>query len=212
MKRTAAVTVTVVAVVSLGCASKGFVRDELGAVNTRVDEVENQVEVNQTEIVENEQDIRAAEEELARQQEVLANASQTAREAYDRAVAAGELAEGKFLYEVALTDDKVRFGFDEAELSEEAHSALDEFAGRLREENRNVYVEVQGHTDTIGSEEYNFALGLTRAEAVRRYLNLRGLPLHRLAVISYGETEPVADEGTRDGRAQNRRVVLVVLE
>lgn len=216
MKKTALVAVLAAAVLATGCASKKFVRGEVAAesaaVNARVDDVENQVEENQTAISDNEADIQANEEELGRQQEVLDNASKTAREAYDRALAAGELAEGKLLYEVTFSDDNVRFGFDEAVLSPEAEAAVSEFAQQLKTENRNVFIEVQGHTDSVGDPEYNYGLGMSRATAVRRFLNLRGLPLHRLAVISYGESEPIADEDTREGRAQNRRVVLVVLE
>lgn len=201
----AAFPVLLVALVAAGCASKGYVKDEVATVEQRLGEVEGQVEEVQTKV-------RMNEEEIAKQREALESASKTAREAFDRAMAAGELAEGKLLYEVALTDDEVRFGFDASELSDDAKAALDKISGDLIEQNHNVYIEVQGHTDSVGSESYNFDLGQKRAEAVRRYLNLRGIPLHRLAVISYGETEPIADNSTREGRAANRRVMLVVLE
>ena len=113
-----------------------------------------------------------------------------------------------------LTDEEgVRFGFDESHLSEEARSALELFAGSLADHGPEVYVEIQGHTDDIGPDEYNLRLGARRAENVRRYLNKEaGLPLHRMAVISYGESEPLADNGSRDDRARNRRVALVVLK
>ena len=124
-----------------------------------------------------------------------------------------KLAEGKFLYETVLTDDKVKFGFDTSDLSPEAQSAIDEFAGQLKNENKNVYIEIQGHTDSVGSETYNEELGLLRAESVRRYLNQKhGFPLHRINVISYGESAAIADNTSRDGRSQNRRVALVVLQ
>ena len=143
----------------------------------------------------------------------MGQVSDTAMEALERAIAAGKLAEGKFIYETALSDDRVKFGFDTAELSEGAAMALDEFAAALREENADVFVEIQGHTDGTGSETYNLELGEGRAEAVRRHLNAaHEVPLHRMSVISYGESAPIADNSTREGRAQNRRVVLVVLE
>jgi outer membrane protein OmpA-like peptidoglycan-associated protein len=139
--------------------------------------------------------------------------SKTAQEALQRAQDAGKLAEGKFLYETILTDDKVKFGFDTSDLSPEGQAAIDEFAERLKTENKNVYIEIQGHTDNVGSDKYNEELGLLRAESVRRYLNQKhGFPLHRINVISYGETAAVADNNSRDGRAQNRRVALVVLQ
>jgi peptidoglycan-associated lipoprotein len=182
-----------------GCATKKYVREETGAVNTRVDSVQGQVEEAQTRLNTHERQI--------------GDASKTAQDALRRAQEAGKLAEGKFLYETVLTDEKVKFGFDTSDLSPEAQSALDEFAGQLKGENKNVYVEIQGHTDSVGSEQYNEELGLLRAEAVRRYLNQKhGFPLHRINVISYGESAAVADNGSREGRSQNRRVALVVLQ
>ncbi len=186
-----------------GCASKNYVREEVGretaAVHTRVDTLQGQVEANQTKI--NQHD------------EQIAQASRTAQEALQRAQEAGKLAEGKLLYETVLSDDKVRFGFDKSGISDEAKAALDAFAQPIVASNENVYIEIQGHTDSVGSDQYNYDLGLERAEAVRRYLNMQHkIPLHRMSVISYGETAPVTENDSRDGRAQNRRVVLVVLK
>ncbi|HYO15360.1 MAG TPA: OmpA family protein [Thermoanaerobaculia bacterium] len=186
-------------VATTGCATKKYVRQETGTVSARVDDVQGQVEEAQTRIDTHERQI--------------GETSRTAQEALQRAQEAGKLAEGKLLYETVLTDEKVKFGFDTSELSPEAESALDEFAGQLKQENKNIYLEIQGHTDSVGSERYNEELGLLRAEAVRRYLNQKhGIPLHRINVISYGETAAVADNSTREGRAQNRRVALVVLQ
>jgi peptidoglycan-associated lipoprotein len=193
------------ALVASGCATKKYVAGEVAGVNTRVDGVQTQVEDAQTKLKDH-------EGRITKNAADTATASKTAQEALDRAVAAGKLAEGKFLYETVLSDDKVKFGFDKAELSPEAKAALDDFAAKLKGDNRNVYVEIQGHTDNVGSDEYNFQLGEKRAEAVRRYLSLKGVPLNRMSTISYGEAEPVADNSTRDGRNQNRRVVLVVLQ
>jgi outer membrane protein OmpA-like peptidoglycan-associated protein len=181
-----------------GCATKKYVRQETGAVSGRVDEVQTQVEDTQT--------------HLAATDQKVGEVSKTAQDALQRAIDAGKLAEGKLLYETVLTDDKVRFGFNRAELSPEAKAALDEFASQLKTENAGVYVEIQGHTDNVGTETYNEQLGLERAEAVRRYLNQQhGFPLHRINVISYGETAAVDNNTTREGRAHNRRVALVVL-
>lgn len=189
----------IVALGATGCATKKYVREETQAVHTRVDEVEGSIEQAQTRM--DQQDVKVSE------------VSRTAQDALQRAIEAGKLAEGKLLYETVLTDDKVKFGFDRAELSPEARAAVDEFASQLKEQNKSVYVEIQGHTDNVGTEQYNEELGLSRAEAVRRYLNQQhGFPLHRINVISYGETAAVSDNGTREGRATNRRVALVVLQ
>jgi peptidoglycan-associated lipoprotein len=182
-----------------GCATKKYVRQETGTVSNRVDEVQSQVEETQT--------------HLANTDQQVGQVSKTAQEALQRAMDAGKLAEGKLLYETVLTDEKVRFGFNRAELSPEAKAALDEFANQIKTENKPVYIEIQGHTDNVGSEQYNEQLGLERAEAVRLYLNQQyGFPLHRINVISYGETAAVDSNTTREGRAHNRRVALVVLQ
>jgi outer membrane protein OmpA-like peptidoglycan-associated protein len=191
------------ALVVSGCASKKYVSTEVGDVETRiterVDGVESQVEANQT--------------RLDQQEKQIGEVSQTAQEALDRALAAGKLAEGKFLYETLLTDENVRFDFNQADLTEPAMSELDTFAQQLATDNANVFIEIQGHTDSTGSEDYNLDLGERRAEATRRYLNMsHGVPLHRMAVISYGESAPIADNGTREGRSLNRRIALVVLQ
>jgi len=204
-QKLAVAAVALLAIGASGCATKKYVEGEVGAVNTRVDGIQGQVEDNQTKI-------RDHDGRIASNATAASAASKTAQEALDRAIAAGKLAEGKFLYETVLSDDKVKFGFDKAELSDDAKAALDSFADSLRNDNQNVYIEIQGHTDNIGGEEYNYKLGEKRAETVRRYLSLKGVPLHRMSVISYGEMEPVADNKTREGRSANRRVVLVVLK
>jgi len=194
-----ALSLTAALVGTTGCATKKYVKQETGAVNTRVDEVQGQVEQTQT--------------RLDTHDKQIGQISQTAQDALRRAQEAGKLAEGKFLYETVLTDEKVKFGFDTSDLSPEAMAALDDFAAKIKQDNKNVYVEIQGHTDNVGSEKYNEELGLLRAESVRRYLNQKqSFPLHRINVISYGESSPVADNKTREGRSQNRRVALVVLD
>jgi peptidoglycan-associated lipoprotein len=194
-----ALSLTAALVGTTGCATKKYVKQETGAVNTRVDEVQGQVEQTQT--------------RLNTHDKQIGEISQTAQDALRRAQEAGKLAEGKFLYETILTDDKVKFGFDTSDLSPEGQAAIDEFAAKIKQDNKNVYVEIQGHTDNVGSEKYNEELGLLRAESVRRYLNQKqSFPLHRINVISYGESSPIADNKTREGRSQNRRVALVVLD
>jgi len=189
----------IVAMSATGCATKKYVRQETGAVGTRVDNVQGQVEEAQTRLNTHERQI--------------GETSKTAQEALQRAMDAGKLAEGKLLYETVLTDEKVKFGIDAAELSDESQAALDEFASQLKSQNTGVYIEIQGHTDSTGSEKYNEELGLLRAEAVRRYLSQKHqFPLHRMNVISYGETASVSDNSSREGRSQNRRVALVVLK
>lgn len=151
-------------------------------------------------------------ERLARNEIEDGKVSTTAREALERARLAGKLAEGKLVFETTLTDEVANFGFQDARLTERARSQLNEFASRLKAENRGAYIEIQGHTDSIGHAEANIRLSRQRALAVRDYLHQEAkIPLHLLEVAAYGESRPVADNGTREGRGKNRRVVLVVL-
>ena len=184
-----------------GCATKRYVGEEVSkssaASEKRINEVESQVEATQSKV--RDHDTRIAE------------LDKSTREALERAQAAGKLAEGKFVYSLVLSDDAVKFPTNKFALSKDAEQKLAEFAERLKGENKNVYLEIQGHTDARGEKDYNYRLGEARAEAVRRYLNKQGIALNRMSTISYGEDEPVDSNKTKAGRAKNRRVVVVVL-
>jgi outer membrane protein OmpA-like peptidoglycan-associated protein len=194
---------------STGCATKKYVRNETSSVATRVEEHMTALE---TQIEDAQNQLQNHDRTLTEQGMELEKASGTALDALERAKAAGKLAEGKLLYEVVLNSDKVTFPFEQAELTDGSKEALDAVAQQLKADNKNVYIEIQGHTDSSGPETVNLALGERRAEAVRRYLNMEhGIPLHRMSVISYGEGAPVTDNDSRESRAQNRRVSLVVL-
>lgn len=101
----------------------------------------------------------------------------------------------------------VYFDFDKAVLRPQAHEKLDEMAASLKAWGDGK-VEVAGHTDSRGARAYNMKLSLRRAQAVRAYLIGKGIPADRLVAKGYGETRPVADNKTKNGRSQNRRVEL----
>ena len=184
-----------------GCATKRFVGEEVSkssaASEKRISELQTQVEAAQSRVREHDTH--------------LAELDKSTRDALERAEAAGKLAEGKFVYSLVLSDDAVKFPVNHHELSKDAQAKLMEFAEKLKGENKNVYLEIQGHTDSSGDKEYNYKLGEERAEAVRRYLSEQGIALNRMSTISYGEEEPVSKNTSRKGRAQNRRVVVIVL-
>lgn len=193
-----------------GCATKTYVQEQVDAADQRmsakVGEVQTSVEGNQKAIGELEANDAAMDKEIKK-------LSATANDALARATEAGKLAKGKFLYEITLTDNDVKFGFNKYNLTDADKAALDAFAGKVKGADKNVYIEIQGHTDSIGSEKVNLELGYKRAHHVLRYLNMEhGFALHRMNVISYGEMKPIADNDTKDGRAQNRRVALVVMD
>jgi peptidoglycan-associated lipoprotein len=195
------------------CATKDYVRNQIASVNQNVDSklggldgsIKNQFQsVNGT--------VKTQNDRLAQDEMSMGQTSTLAHDALERANAAHVLAQGKLIEELVLSDDKVKFSFDKAVLSKDARAALDAFAAQLKTENQNVYIEIQGHTDSTGTAAYNKHLGQARAEAVRDYLDQVGIPLHRMNVISYGATRPVIDNKTRAHRKENRRVVLEVLK
>jgi len=184
-------TAIAVSALSLGgCATKDYVNEHVAAVDAKVQATQGQVD---------------------RHESHLTQLDQATKEALDRATAAGKLAEGKFLYSMVLSDDSVKFPVDSAKLSPEATQRLTDFADKLKNDNRNVYLEIQGHTDSRGSDATNQRLGEQRAEAVRLFMNQHGVPLNRMSTISYGKKDPVTDNKNRANRAQNRRVVLIVM-
>lgn len=187
----------------VGCATNRGVEERIATAQAQTDQRIESVASQVEDLQERQQRTETRVEEVSRE----------ASEALERAREAGVLARGSVIFEERLTEDRVRFRVGSAELNDASRAALDETAARVKELNRPVYLEIQGHTDSTGGTRFNEALGERRAEAVRRYLNREhGLPLARMSTISYGETLPVAPNTTRDGRTQNRRVVVVVLE
>jgi outer membrane protein OmpA-like peptidoglycan-associated protein len=113
--------------------------------------------------------------------------------------------------EAVISLEGVHFEFDKATLTPEAMAILDKAASLLATQEK-VVVEVAGHTDSVGTEEYNQKLSERRAIAVKDYLESKGINATRLTAMGYGELQPVASNDTDAGRAQNRRVELIVLD
>jgi len=200
----------VVSMAVSGCASKKFVSREVGEVNQKVEAVAAEVEKTQQRVKQNEVRIEAVDKNA---QSGISEAKGSAQKAMAKAAEAEKAAKGKLIYTVTLSNDKVTFPVDHAEVSEDAKKIIDEAVATYTTENRGVFFEIEGHTDATGPEEYNLKLGEERALAVRNYLyNQHKVALSRIEVISYGESQPVVDNKTRESRAQNRRVVIKVLE
>jgi outer membrane protein OmpA-like peptidoglycan-associated protein len=172
------------------CATQDYVDKHVATVQTQVTAVQTHAQAQDTQ---------------------LSQLDQTSREALERATAAGKLAEGKFVYSMVMSDDSAHFALSSSTLSSDETARLDDLVNRLKTDNKNVYLEIQGYTDSTGSPDANLRLGSDRAEAVRRYLSEQGVALNRMSTISYGEDKPAVPNNTRAGRAQNRRVVVVVL-
>jgi peptidoglycan-associated lipoprotein len=172
------------------CATQDYVDKHVATVQTQVTAVQTHAQAQDTQ---------------------LSQLDQTSRDALERATAAGKLAEGKFVYSMVMSDDSAHFALSSSTLSSDETARLDDLVNRLKTDNKNVYLEIQGYTDSTGSPDANLRLGSDRAEAVRRYLSEQGVALNRMSTISYGEDKPAVPNNTRAGRAQNRRVVVVVL-
>jgi peptidoglycan-associated lipoprotein len=208
--------------VAPACATKKFVRTEVGNVNTKVDTLSGSLEETQERTRQNEGRIG----EVDKKAEAAGRSAQDARQAADAAAArANEVgtqvnsrvdevvaASRRLVYTVTLSEDQGNFKFGKTALPDEAKSRLDEVISQLKANPNNIWIEIEGHTDNVGPKELNEKLGMERAEAVKRYLyEQHQIPLHKINVISYGEEKPVAPNNTRTGRAQNRRVVIKVL-
>jgi peptidoglycan-associated lipoprotein len=208
--------------VAPACATKKFVRTEVGQVNDKVTTLSGSLEETQ-------ERVRQAEGKITdvdtRAQAAATDAKNVGTQAQQAANAAGERANAvnaradsieaanrKLLFEVVLSEDQGKFSFGKTELPAEAKSAIDQMVDGIKSQKSSVWIEIEGHTDNAGDAKYNEVLGMNRAEAVKRYLyEQHQVPLHKMNVISYGEQKPATDNKTRDGRAQNRRVVIKVL-
>ncbi len=203
---------------STACATKKFVRGEVGQVNTKVQGLSTQLEETQERTKKNEARISEVDQK-ADEAGKSASAAQSSADAAkadaakaDAHAAAVESASKKLIYEVVLNEDEGNFKFGKVALPDEAKQKIDEMVSHMKADPKNIFIEIEGHTDNVGSKTYNQTLGLERAEAVKRYLyEAHQVPLHKINVISYGEDKPVSPNNTKDGRAQNRRVVIKVL-
>lgn len=106
-------------------------------------------------------------------------------------------------------NEKILFGFNQSNLSASAEKNLDNLADVLKE-NPDTNIEIQGHTDSKGTDEYNMGLSVRRATAVATYLKNRGVASGRVTTKGYGESAPVASNDSDEGRAQNRRVNFLI--
>ncbi|MEO7272502.1 MAG: OmpA family protein [Vicinamibacterales bacterium] len=216
------VPVLALALGSSACATKKFVRGQVGEVNNKVESVSKSLEetqertkANEAKITEVDQRAQAAAQAADGKAVAADGKAVVAKTTADSAVTkvdAVEKASKRLVYEVVISEDKGNFKFGKAAVPETATAELDALVEKLKAEPNGAFIEIEGHTDNAGPKDLNYRLGMERAENVKRYLyEHHQVPLHKINVISYGEDKPVAPNKTRDGRAQNRRVVIKVL-
>ncbi len=220
--------IALVGVVGVGlpaCATKKFVRQGVGEVNKKVDALGQSVEETQERTKRNEGAISDVDKKAQSAQGAADQARQAANTAGNDAKAAAsranevgvkadeiDKAARRLVYTVVLSEDQGQFKFGKAELPDEAKAKIDDLVNKLKADPKGAFLEIEGHTDSVGGKVVNERVGMERAEAVKRYLfEQHQIPLHKMNVISYGMEKPVADNKTKEGRAQNRRVVIRVL-
>ena len=210
---------------STACATKSMVKTSVGGVNDKVDALGRSLEETQERTKKNEGKISEVDRKAdaaGQSAQQAKNAAASANDAASGAKRAADDASGKvdaldkanrrLVYEVVLNENQGNFAFGKTELPPAAKQKIDEMVAQLKEDPKNVFIEIEGHTDNVGSKEINAKIGLERAQAVERYLYEQyQVPLHKMNVISYGDETPVAPNKTKAGRAQNRRVVIRVL-
>ncbi len=220
MKLKAMAVMGLAVAVSLGsaCATKKYVRNR---VNERVTPLENRAGELEETSRRNTQDISR----ISREVEDVRLRAERAQQSAERAASSAEQANTRVSgVEQSITDlrssiDKytvqktvsVLFKVGRSELMPEAMSALDEIAGQIKDRN-GFLLEIEGFASADGDTAYNDRLSQARSESVRRYLAERhSIPVFRRYILGFGESRPVADNTTLEGRMQNRRVEVRLL-
>lgn len=216
MRATASIAVAMSATLLGGCATTGFVEEtaaQLQAqVGAQVSEIRRELDESETSV---QQRIEEVDETARNAFATASSAERTAGMAQRAADELGNTFEGvnrRLVYEMVIDEHVAGFASSEATLPDEVRAYLDQFMADLRALPIASHVEIEGHTDDVGSPLLNARLGMRRADSARRYLHeMHQLPLHKMSIISYGEDQPVAPNDTPEGRARNRRVVIRVL-
>ncbi len=216
-----------------GCASRKYVRLQTQALEPAIQEAQNAAKENAERIdaVDRraQQGVTAAgaadQKATAAQQAAQAanNAAQAADRKADTANSGVQQANNRINTlesRIGSINDNytqsevqtVTFDVNKSNISNQAKSTLDKIAGDLSGQRTGFMLELQGYTDSTGSEQYNIGLSQRRAESVERYLVSKNIPLFRISIVGLGKENPVADNKTTQGRAQNRRVEVRVLK
>jgi len=196
--------------------------NRLEQTRAELEDVRGELQQQDSELSETRSTLEAREQELMSQEAALAAEMQARMSAEERAAQAeeryqqamtqlSELAEVREEQNrlVITLSGSVLFETDEAELMQSAQRRLDTVAEALNAQDGSEFV-VEGHTDSRGSDSYNEDLSQRRADAVRTYLVSQGVDSNRIRAVGRGESDPVAENDSPEGRANNRRVGIIV--
>jgi OmpA-OmpF porin, OOP family len=201
---------------TVGCTSKNYVKQQTTPLINKTNELDDMTAQNTKEIKDvdarAQAGIQAVNEKTAQADQKAQSAGQTATQAQQTADAANGRV-GVLTNTVANLDNyhavaetSVKFGFNKDNLTPKAKEALDQLAGSIAS-TKGYIIALEGNTDSVGSEEYNYGLSQRRADAVIQYLASKyNVPAHKIYVIGLGKDKPVESNKTASGRADNRRV------
>jgi outer membrane protein OmpA-like peptidoglycan-associated protein len=233
--RSLAILVASLSLMTVGCATKKFVREEIskseaktgsdiGKVDTALSEEKTRTsamndQLGQTKVAVQQADTKATE---------ATTLAKTAQDRADEGVSQAGKAQARADEAMTKADETstrltrlwanrnkrvpgdtiaILFKFDKSDLDDRGQTALLDVAKQLQD-NPNLVVELEGYTDSQGASDYNVQLSQRRSETVRRFLVEKGIELHRIHSIGLGDMKPSADNNTAKGREQNRRVMV----
>lgn len=217
MNRTSLIVMLALAMAStLGCSTKKYVRNETTPLINKTNELDDLTAKNSRDIKDVDARVQAGLQQVNAKtaevdQKALA-AGQSADAAQTTATAAVQRVD-KLTNTVLNLDNyrpvaetSVHFGFDKDNLTKKAKEALDQLAADVQN-TKGYIITVEGATDSVGSEDYNYGLSERRADSVIQYLaSEHNIPAHKIYLIGLGKDKPVDSNKTREGRAKNRRV------
>jgi OmpA-OmpF porin, OOP family len=213
----AAALVAVALPLTVGCASKKYVRNEVTPTVNKVNELDDLTAKNTRDIRDvdsrSQQGIQqatsaadAANQKALAAGQAASQANQNATQAANRVTSLAGTVENIDNYKPVGDPTTVQFGFDKSELTRKDKQTLDQFGEQLANQ-RHFLIEIHGYTDSTGAKDYNYQLSQRRADSVIQYLAQKyDVPAHQIYVIGLGEDNPVAANTSAKGRAENRRV------
>lgn len=218
---TALVASAVALALTTGCSTKNYVRSQTQPLIQQTNELDTKTAQDHRDIMDTDQRAQAGIAKAtdaagaADQHAMVAGqsadaAQQSAQEAVNRVdTLTGVVANLDNYHQ--LSDVSVTFGFDKSVLTDDDKAQLDKVAASLTG-TRGYILALTGGTDSVGNAEYNYQLSNRRADAVVHYLSIKyNIPPHKFYLIGIGKENPVADNHSREGRAQNRRVEVKLM-
>ena len=219
-----------------GCATHKYVKQQIGTITPQIEQANNQIKENAERIdavdrratqgIQGAQTAATNAQQAADRANGAAQTAQTAAQAAQRQADTANQAAQQASNRINGIETRINsldnytqsesqtitFKNNSAVLSDEAKATLDRIASTVSGQKSGYLIELQGFTDDRGAANYNDALSQRRAEAALRYLVSKNVPLFRVSIVGLGETNPIADNKTRAGRDQNRRVEVRVLK